>query len=69
MFGPQSGIAVYAFVSVLVLWVIWVGLAKTNPYTLFDTKRNADVQKGLGWLMKGLLGAVIFGGLSKLLWK
>lgn len=60
--------------SLLGLGIVCLGLLpaifkKLNPYCVFDNNLNAHKKAVSTWLFVGLLGVIIFGGLSKLIWK
>jgi hypothetical protein len=56
------------FVASGFLFPLWLLLNSTQPYCGIDTPRYRQVRAMTDWFLKGLLGLVVFGGVSRLIW-
>jgi hypothetical protein len=57
------------FFAAVVLCIFWIIIKRSSPYCEFDTLVMRSIESGRRWLLFGVLGAVIFGGVARLIWQ
>jgi hypothetical protein len=72
LFDPKASEALNAInvtiaLSLVAFWLLFATIRRINPYVLFDTPRNEQIQRSFGWVLKALFGVVVLGGLTKFL--